>query len=652
MTDVLTNERSLRAQPRTFVGAVLVVAFSMAVIATQSVLRLPLESLTSPQDLLSLAIGVLLASGAAVSARKFPSDSGSLLLGATWFLLLTQVNYVLDAGDFDRFDFALSLSWLGPGLLLVRRSPERGTSARTYFSIGVGVQLVEVLRCVLTDAYQPRAMSQPLQWLESVSDVTVRVFYLAGFVELLVAPHVDAQFRPMGGGRWWKPTILRTARPQSLPRATERPDDGLRRPDAASSPRDPLAPEQPMRLSWLSKASLVISGSARDPSEAYAKLRESEPVCWIPRFDAWVVTRHEDVQAMLTDGRLTTDPRAYERYVPPATRGADRWLTALPFRSSRSDPQSVPRRLAMGVLTPRAVERTELRIREVVERFAGPLEGRRDVVDLMDEFTTPVSTIAIGRILGVPPKDADEDRFRLLARNATRSIRPLLTAEKRRKSEVAGVEICEYVLRLVQERRAAPADDMISDLIRASGADTDAGMDAIVKIASALVSAGTGTVGVACARAIRTLLLHPAELATLREDRSLVVNAVDELLRYDSGLALVPRYVAEDFEFRGQPLRKGQLVALSLFAANRDPRVFPDPDRLDLRRDCRQAMSFGHGPHFCTGTSIARIQLRVMLEAALDFLPSHARLLEDRTRWSARGLMGQIKSLPVDFGAG
>jgi cytochrome P450 len=404
------------------------------------------------------------------------------------------------------------------------------------------------------------------------------------------------------------------------------------------------------RPSWITKATLLITGSAKDPARVFKRLREDDPVCWIPHFEAWVISRHEDVQAILSDARLTTDPRAYERHVPSKIEGSERWLHAMPFRSSRSDPQSVPRRLAMGVLTPRAVERTELRIREVVERFAAPLRGRNGVVDLMSEFSTPVSATAIGRILGVPAKDADEERFGRLAKSATRGIRPLLSEEKRNKSESAAVEMSEYVLQLVEERRHSPADDMISDLLQASGASTSDEIDDVVRIVSALVSAGTGTTGVACARALRTLLLHPHELELLRGDRSRIAGAVDELLRYDSGLALVPRYVLEDIGLRGTIMKKGQLVVLSLFAANRDPAVFEDPDRLDLGRDCRQALSFGHGPHYCTGTSVARIQLRVMLESALDLLPPNARLLEDQIRWSARGLMGQIKTLPVDFG--
>ena len=121
-------------------------------------------------------------------------------------------------------------------------------------------------------------------------------------------------------------------------------------------------------------------------------------------------------------------------------------------------------------------------------------------------------------------------------------------------------------------------------------------------------------------------------------------------MRYDSGLIVMPRYVQEAFELRGRALKRGQLVALSMMGANRDPRVFDEPDLLDLRRDTKNSLSFGYGPHFCIGTNIARTELRLMLDAALDFMPESARLLEDRIRWSSRGMMSQIRELPVDFG--
>jgi cytochrome P450 len=148
---------------------------------------------------------------------------------------------------------------------------------------------------------------------------------------------------------------------------------------------------------------------------------------------------------------------------------------------------------------------------------------------------------------------------------------------------------------------------------------------------------------------LRPLLLHPDQLDLVRRDRALLPNAVEELLRYDSGLNLMPRYVLEDFELRGRTLKQGQLVLLSLIGANRDPRVFSDPDRLDLGRDTSEALAFGRGAHYCIGANVARAALQLMLDAALDFLPPQACLLEDQIRWGSKGLISQIKSLPVDF---
>src|SRR5262245_6888271 len=324
---------------------------------------------------------------------------------------------------------------------------------------------------------------------------------------------------------------------------------------------------------------MLITGAARDPVPIVAQLREHDPVCWLPGVDAWLVTRHEDVRFLFADARLTSDPRAYEGYRPPTVEGAGRWLTEMPFRATPSDPLSLGRRLVMAALTPRAAQRAEARIREVVGHFAAPLHGRRGVVDLKSEFAGPVSTAVMARLLGVPPKGEDEAQFRQLARRVSRGVRPFLSDEQRRETEAASVEMGEHVLRMVAERRQTPGDDLISDLLTASCTAARASDEDIVRIVGALVSVGNGTPGAACTRALRALFLHPSQLELLRNERSLLDNAVDELLRYDSGLILFARYVLEDFELRGRAIKKGQLVALSLIGANHDPRVFPnDPD--------------------------------------------------------------------------
>lgn len=395
-------------------------------------------------------------------------------------------------------------------------------------------------------------------------------------------------------------------------------------------------------------ASLLL-GPMRDPAPLFAELREKDPVCWIDGLDTWLVTRHADVRNLFSDRRLTTDQRVYERYEQPTDPKVVTAMEKMPFRSTSADSESPGRRLVSAALTPRATLRMEAALRALVEEYAAPLRKSTGVADLMAQFTTPVTGTAIGRILGVPPKADDELRFAKLARNATRSIRPFLSEQKRLETARATGEISDYVISLVAERRNNPRPDMISDLLAAADETEGPASDDIPWVVAALAAAGTGTAATAGARALRALLRNPKQLALLRKDKELLPNAVCELLRYDSGQMLMPRYVREDFDFQGRPFRKGQLVMISIMGANRDPRVFKNPDVLDLRRDTSESMALGHGAHYCIGANLARLEMRLMIDAALDFLPPTARLLEDEIRWSARGMMSQIRSLPVDL---
>jgi cytochrome P450 len=175
-------------------------------------------------------------------------------------------------------------------------------------------------------------------------------------------------------------------------------------------------------------------------------------------------------------------------------------------------------------------------------------------------------------------------------------------------------------------------------------------VDQLVLLVAGLVAAGTDTTTIGSTMGLRTLFHHPDALRELRADRGLLPNAVNELLRYDFGAGGLPRYALRDFELRGKRIRKGQFLMLNFMGAHRDPEVFPDPDRLDLSRDTRDLTIFGHGPHYCLGANLARTELRCMYDAALDFLPEGARLLDDQVRWLRLGMFGRIEALPVDFG--
>jgi len=395
------------------------------------------------------------------------------------------------------------------------------------------------------------------------------------------------------------------------------------------------------------------SESWEDPTAMLAILREEDPVHWLAGVDAWLLTRHEDVRACFADPRVTPDPRVYEHYSPPSPGFAAHWIAEIPFLSARTRAGVSERSLVYMALLPRCVARMESVVRDVVEEFAAPLRDRRDVVDLVATYSAPIPGAVIGRILGVPPAGADEAGFRKLARKTVRGINPLSSEKKRRKTEQATRAMAEYVCELVAERRRAPRDDLLSELVRASEKGEPADDRAIARAVVGLVSAGTDSVAVAGTRAIRSLLQNEGELCRLRDDSSLLPTAILELLRYDIGLVGMPRYVCEDLELRGKALHKGQLLILSFTGAHRDPRVFSDPDRLDLRRQTKSSdlLVFGHGPHYCVGSNLARLELRVMLEAILKAMPEGARLLEEQVRWGAAGgLLGRIKTLPVDFG--
>jgi unspecific monooxygenase len=387
------------------------------------------------------------------------------------------------------------------------------------------------------------------------------------------------------------------------------------------------------------------------PESVLARLRAEDPVHYVAPIDSWMITRYDDVRQLFDDSRVTNDQRAFQHYRPQPEGSYMRWLSEHGFFSAPPEEHARLRRLVSATLTPRGVRRMEGQIRDVVEQFAAKLRGRSDVVDLVGEFTAPVPNTVISRITGIPPKENDEVRFRELARDVISGISPLLDDEGRRRAENAIVELCDWVRELAEDRRAEPQEDMISDLLEQHGDDGPASVEEIIMVVSGLVAAGTETTSLGTTMALRTLFRNPDQLQALRADRSLMPNAVRELLRYDFGSAGLPRYALEDFELRGKPIRKGQLILLSFLGAHRDPDVFPDPDRFDIHRDTKELTIFGRGPHYCLGANLAQLEMGIMLDAALDLIPERATLLEDRIEWMRFGMFSRAETLPVDFGS-
>ncbi len=213
------------------------------------------------------------------------------------------------------------------------------------------------------------------------------------------------------------------------------------------------------------------------------------------------------------------------------------------------------------------------------------------------------------------------------------------------------MELSNWVREMAKERRDAPREDLISDLVQTNDMNDRLRTDEIVSLVTGLIGAGSETTAIGGLIALRTLFDHPDALARLRSDRSLLGPAVEEILRFGfGGPGGLPRYAVRDFTLRGKKIRKGQMMMLSFSGASRDPAVYENPDTFDMEREPRDLLVFGNGPHFCIGANLARQELRCMLDAALDFLPEKARYREDLQEFQQQAMFRRPTNLPVDFG--
>ncbi|GAA4963354.1 cytochrome P450 [Nonomuraea thailandensis] len=350
-----------------------------------------------------------------------------------------------------------------------------------------------------------------------------------------------------------------------------------------------------------------------DPYTAYAQVRELSAVVrlLVPGFGPfWAVTRHEEARAMLADPRMRINEASYLRPdVPEHCR---------PYLRTMSETNGAEharlRRLVAPAFTPRKAGEFAARVERIVEGLLDELP-EREPVDLLERFAKPLPIDAICELVGIPP--ADRPRWReygaaIAAGHGERFARSIPEIIGDARSAIAAVK----------ER---PGDGLLSDLARVVEEDGDRlSDDELVTMVWLLVLAGQTPANL-IANAVATLLAHPDQLAALRADPALMPRAVDELARWSPPQPMtVPRFPAEDVEIGGVPIPEGQPVTVSVASANRDPRVFDEPDRFDIGREPGPHLGFGHGPHFCVGSSLARMQTGVALGALLRRFPDLA----------------------------
>jgi len=302
--------------------------------------------------------------------------------------------------------------------------------------------------------------------------------------------------------------------------------------------------------------------------------------------------------------------------------------------------------LVNKAFTPQRAERLVTAIQTTTTSLLDAVAPRGEM-DLIHDFASPLPLMVIAELLGVPPEDRDQLRRWTIDGVVGIDFAPSRAAMAR--AMVATAELLDYLRELVAVRRVGVVrDDLLSALIAAEEQGDRLSVDELISMASLILGAGHETTVNLIGNGALALLTHPEEWARLIEDPGCLETGVDELLRYDTSVQMTFREVAEDMEMAGRLMRKGEIVVMMLGSANRDPAVFADPDRFDLRRPVGRHASFGMGIHYCLGAHLARHEGHIAFETLARRFPQ-MRLapgpLERREGVAFRG----VKALPVVF---
>lgn len=348
----------------------------------------------------------------------------------------------------------------------------------------------------------------------------------------------------------------------------------------------------------------------------------------------WVASRFDDVRAILLD---------HSRFSSAAMAGGGGPMgVSFPLLTDDPPRHSVLRGLLAKAFTPAAMEAMRPNIERLAADLAAAIPKGREI-DIVEAMTTPLPVAVIAGMMGVPAERAmDFKRWS----NAIMGIQENPFEGERIKMLM---ELRAYFAQVAAERRAAPGEDLISALTRASDTTETLTDEQVVGFCILLMIAGNETTTNLLGNLLNRLAGRPQDWAALRDDPSLIEGAIEESLRVDSPAQMVIRRAMEDVTIGADTIKSGELVMVYLASANRDPTKWADPANFELARERDRHVAFGHGVHTCIGAPLARMEAKAAMDALVARFQSLAPGLE-RGRRLPGGLLFGFRSLPVVFG--
>ncbi len=349
-----------------------------------------------------------------------------------------------------------------------------------------------------------------------------------------------------------------------------------------------------------------------NPYPTYQRLRDEQPAYYNDKLNFWALSRHADVQAAFKDWKTFSNKEG-------VALEAQKESVAKVMSILGMDPpdHNKVRKILIHVFTARAMDEMEDRVREMAKDFIANLADKTragEPIDFIEDFAGLLPMDVISDMIGVPP--ADRDMVRDWAN--TMMDRTDGSEEIPPHAIEASTNILVYFTKMVAQLREEGLNEDLTAKVMAAEVDGDSLSDEdVVSFLFLMVVAGNETTTKLLGNALYWGKRHPEQMALVKTDPGKVVNWVEETLRFDNSSQIVYRTITCDKEYHGKVIPQGSRVAMLIGSANRDDRVFDNPEHYDLNRDCSETLSFGKGVHFCLGARLARLEGRVCLEEFL-----------------------------------
>ncbi|HTO57976.1 MAG TPA: cytochrome P450 [Pseudomonadales bacterium] len=390
---------------------------------------------------------------------------------------------------------------------------------------------------------------------------------------------------------------------------------------------------------------LLDPALARDPYPLYNRMREKAPVHYSLAMRVWWVTRFDYVQEILRDKRFGSDIRKFPDQVKKIVADLDdeqRERFENPSMLSSDPPDHTRlRKLVSQGFVHKFIQSLEPRIHAIVESCLRRIDND-PTFDVVDVLAKPLPAVVIAEMMGLP--ESDHAQFQAWSEDLIEatSTNDIETVEKGQAAESA---LIAYFRDVVERKRGAPGDDLIGMLIRAEEEGDKLSERELYNTCLLLLVAGHETTTRLIGNGVFLLLQH-GRWNELRAHPERIPTAVEEMLRFEPPVQATQRFVLEDLDFHGKPMKRGDSILVSIAGGNRDPNANADPDRFDIGREKVNQVSFGYGIHLCIGASLARLEAKVAFEKLLERFPD-LTLCNPEPQWGVNPIFRGHRELHV-----